>query len=288
MLTNQSWKVTGQTNKPGGHIQHPGVVEARSPLSELPHEAELETPRQNNTPLQVRTSADLFTKQSCEVTDPSGQHKKRNGVQHKELKKIFISEIRSREFRKAYRDRETTGVMKFSQKENQIYLRRINITTELAIRNKEERRIRTKPEEDSRKNLVPLEYQDLLPAFEKGEKTDLPPHGAGIDLEITMDKGKGLPDQKIYPLGAEELETVQEYIQTNLDRGWIREAFTDGGSPIIFVKKQDGSLRLGVDYRALNEVTKKRPISTPANWRSTRSPPHGEILYRARHQGSIP
>ena len=78
-----------------------------------------------------------------------------------------------------------------------------------------------------------------------------------------MEEGKGLPDQKIYPLGAEELETVQEYINKNQARGWIREPFTDGGSPIMFVKKKDGSLRLCMDYRALNEVTKKDRYPLP-------------------------
>ena len=78
------------------------------------------------------------------------------------------------------------------------------------IRNKEERRTRAKTEEDSLESLVPEEYHDLLQAFEKGEKTGLPPHRPGIDLEINMEEGKGLPDQKIYPLGAEELETSPE------------------------------------------------------------------------------
>ena len=64
-------------------------------------------------------------------------------------------------------------------------------------------------------NLVPKEYHDLLAGFEKGEKTSLPPHRPGIDLEINIEQGKSLPDQKIYPLGAEELETVQEYIRKN-------------------------------------------------------------------------
>ena len=91
----------------------------------------------------------------------------------------------------------------------------------------------------------------------------MPPHRPGIDLEINMEEGKGLPDQKIYPPGAEELETVQEYINKNQARGWIREAFTDGGSPIMFVKKQDGRLRLCVDYRALNEITKKDRYPLP-------------------------
>ena len=136
--------------------------------------------------------------------------------------RIHISEITQREFRKAYRNEETTEVVKFSQTEKQIYLRRINISTELAIRDKEEQRNKTRIREDSLENLVLKEYHDLLPAFEKGEKTSLPPHRPGIDLEINMEDGKGLPEQKIYPLRVEEPEAVQEYIRKNKARGWIR------------------------------------------------------------------
>ena len=75
------------------------------------------------------------------------------------------------------------------------------MSTELAIRNKEEQRAKTRITEDPLEYLVPKEYHDLLPAFEKGEKTSLPPHRPGIDLKINMEEGKSLPDQKIYPLG---------------------------------------------------------------------------------------
>ena len=155
------------------------------------------------------------------------------------------------------------GVLKFSQKEKQIYFQKIKISTELAIRNKEEQRNKFKAEEDSIERLVPEEYHDLFRALEKREKTGLPPHRPGIDLEINMEEGKDLPDQKIYPLGAEELETVQDYINKNQARGWIRKAFTDGDSPIMFVKNKDGSHRLCVDYRAPNEVTKKDRYPLP-------------------------
>ena len=90
--------------------------------------------------------------------------------------KIQISEITQKEFREAYKKGEATGVMKFSQKEKQIYLRKINMSTELALRDKEERRTEIKTQEDSLEIMVPQEYHDLLPAFEKGEKTSLPPH----------------------------------------------------------------------------------------------------------------
>lgn len=54
---------------------------------------------------QGRAGARLLTRQVCEVKDPSDQPKKSKRVQHEERMKIYISEITSREFRKAYRDR---------------------------------------------------------------------------------------------------------------------------------------------------------------------------------------
>ena len=86
-------------------------------------------PRTKTIPLQVGTSANLLTEQSWGVTGPPEQHKENN----KSSGKIHISEITQKEFRKAYKNGETTGIVKFSQKEKQIYLRRINISTELAI-----------------------------------------------------------------------------------------------------------------------------------------------------------
>ena len=213
MLTNQFQKVTGRSGKEGSHNQHPKMAE--DPLSEPSQEASQRTPRTKIIPLQVGTGPDLLTKQLWEVIGPLEQHRKDNRPQGK----IYMSEITQKEFRKAYKNGEATGVVKFSQKEKQIYLRRINISTELAIRDKEEHRTKTRITEDSLESLVPKEYHDLLPAFEKGEKTSLPPHRPGIDLEINMEEGKCLPDQKIYPLGAEELETVQEYIRKNEARG---------------------------------------------------------------------
>ena len=69
-------------------------------------------------------------------------------------RKIHISEIRLGEFQDAYRNGETTAVVKFSQNEKQIDLRRINITTELAIQNKKEKWTKAKTEEDSLESLV--------------------------------------------------------------------------------------------------------------------------------------
>ena len=269
LLSKQPWEVTGRSDQKRNHNQRPKL--ARSQLSEPTPETAQRAPKPRTMTKQVSAAPDCAVSHLHNIPEPRDQTEGHNTPNGTSGGRIYISEITHREFRKAYKNGETTGVVKFSQKGIQIYLRRINISTELAIRDQEEQRAKTRITDDSLEYLVPKEYHDLLPAFEKGEKTSLPPYRPGIDLEINMEEGKGLPDQKIYPLGVEELETVQEYIRKNEARGWIREAFTDGGSPIMFVKKKDGSLRLCVDYRALNEV--------PTYRRSIRSTTYSEILY---------
>ena len=118
LLTNQSQKVMGRSNREGSHNQHPKVAE--DPLSEPAQEASQRTPRTKTIPLQVGTGPDLLIKQSWGVTGLPEQHKRNNEPQGK----IYISEITQKEFCKAYKNGETTGIVKFSQKEKQIYLRR--------------------------------------------------------------------------------------------------------------------------------------------------------------------
>jgi hypothetical protein len=42
-----------------------------------------------------------------------------------------------------------------------------------------------------------------------------------------------------------------------MDAGFKRPIYSEFASPILFVRKADGSLRLCIDYRGLNEVTRK-------------------------------
>ena len=41
------------------------------------------------------------------------------------------------------------------------------------------------------------------------------------------------------------------------DKGYIRPSASPWGSPILFVKKKDGSMRMCIDYQNLNAVTFK-------------------------------
>jgi hypothetical protein len=48
-----------------------------------------------------------------------------------------------------------------------------------------------------------------------------------------------------------------------VEAGLIRPSYSEFGSPIIFVRKADGSLRLCIDYRGLNGVTRKDAYPLP-------------------------
>jgi hypothetical protein len=52
-------------------------------------------------------------------------------------------------------------------------------------------------------------------------------------------------------------------LQELLDKGYIRLSSSLWGSPSLFVKKKDGSLRMCVDYRPLNAVTIKNKYQLP-------------------------
>jgi hypothetical protein len=48
-----------------------------------------------------------------------------------------------------------------------------------------------------------------------------------------------------------------------LSKGLIHPSVSPWGSPVLFVDKQDGTIRLCVDYRKLNEVTIKNKYPLP-------------------------
>ena len=116
--------------------------------------------------------------------------------------RIQINEILARAVGKFYRQGEKVGIIKWDEIDNEIQLEAINISTELAIKNKKNN------EDLSTKEIVPREYHHMLDVFEKGEKTTIPPHRPGVDLGIELEKGKEVPIKKIYPLSYDQIEEL--------------------------------------------------------------------------------
>ena len=102
----------------------------------------------------------------------------------------------------------------------------------------------------------PKEYQDFATLFSEKEANRLPPYRPG-DHRIQLHEGTTPSFGPRYSLSKQELEALRKWLDDNLAKGFIRTLLSPAGSPILFVKKKDGSLPLCVDYRDLNVKTIK-------------------------------
>jgi hypothetical protein len=106
--------------------------------------------------------------------------------------------------------------------------------------------------EDPNNNTIPI-YDRLPPEFaafkdvfyKDGAKTV--PSSKVTKHAITIMEGQNPPWGPIYPLSMSELKILREYIDENLACGRIRRSQSPAAAPILFVPKNDGSLRLCVD-----------------------------------------
>jgi hypothetical protein len=109
---------------------------------------------------------------------------------------------------------------------------------------------------------LPVEFQRFARVFD--DPSDDPfATDTKVTHSIPLEEGATVPYGPIYPLSARELQVLREYLETALEKGWIRPSESAAGAPILFVPKPDGSMRLCVDYRGLNKVTKKNRYPLP-------------------------
>jgi len=66
-----------------------------------------------------------------------------------------------------------------------------------------------------------------------------------------------------YRMAPIELRELKEQLQDLLDKKCIRPSVSPWRASKLFVKKKDGSLRLYIDYRKLNQVTIQNRYSVP-------------------------
>ena len=108
---------------------------------------------------------------------------------------------------------------------------------------------------------LPIEFADFADVFSEQLAGQLAPNQPELDHAIETTGTP--PNSPIYNLSPKELDILKEYLDKALKRGWIRHSKSPAGSPILFVPKSDGSMRLCVDYRGLNRVTVKNRYPLP-------------------------
>jgi hypothetical protein len=102
------------------------------------------------------------------------------------------------------------------------------------------------------------EFPDVLPE----ELPGMPPD-RDIEFVIELKPGTAPIYKTPFRMTTPELAELKEHIKGLLEKGFLYPSSSPCGAPVIFVPKKDGTQRLCVDYRALNEVTVKNKYPLP-------------------------
>ncbi|XP_070002867.1 uncharacterized protein [Nicotiana sylvestris] len=107
---------------------------------------------------------------------------------------------------------------------------------------------------------VPIlrDYPDVFPA-------NLPSMPPDKDINFGIDLLLGTQPISIppYHVAPAELKELKEDFQVLLDKGFIQPSILPWVAPVLFVKKNDGSMHICIDYRQLNKVTVKNKYPFP-------------------------
>jgi transposase InsO family protein len=104
------------------------------------------------------------------------------------------------------------------------------------------------------------EYHDIFPS---DLPAGVPPARAGIEHRIELLPGQPPPSRAPYRLAPAEIAEVERQLKELLELGFIQESSSPFGAPVLLVKKKEGTLRMCIDYRALNKITIKNKYPLP-------------------------
>jgi Reverse transcriptase (RNA-dependent DNA polymerase)/RNase H-like domain found in reverse transcriptase/Retroviral aspartyl protease len=105
------------------------------------------------------------------------------------------------------------------------------------------------------KDLFPEDLPHLAPVRELG--ATVPP------FTIPLEPNTHPPWISGKRLSPAEVQEVDKQLKALLQKGLIEPSSSPYGAPVLFVSKPDGSLRMCIDYRALNKITVKNRYPIP-------------------------
>ncbi|XP_038972593.1 uncharacterized protein LOC120104828 [Phoenix dactylifera] len=94
-------------------------------------------------------------------------------------------------------------------------------------------------------------FEDVFP---EDVSRGLPPI-RGIEHQIDLIPGAAIPNHPAYRSNLEETKELQRQVEELMAKGYVKESLSSCIVPVLFVPKKDGSWRMCIDCRAVNNIT---------------------------------
>ena len=107
---------------------------------------------------------------------------------------------------------------------------------------------------------LPSSIVSLLQEFEDVFPEEIPnglPPIRGIEHQIDFVPGATIPNRPAYRSNPEETKELQKQVGELMEKGYVRDSLSPCAVPVILVPKKDGTWRMCVDCRAINNITVK-------------------------------
>lgn len=107
---------------------------------------------------------------------------------------------------------------------------------------------------------LPAGIQDLMERYKDVFPDEVPaglPPIRGIEHQIDLVPGAPLPNRAAYRVNPEEAKELERQVQELMEKGYIRVSLSPCAVPVLLVPKKDGTWRMCVDCRAINNITIK-------------------------------
>jgi hypothetical protein len=111
----------------------------------------------------------------------------------------------------------------------------------------------------------PLDVIKVVSEFPDVFPKDLPgmPLEQKVEFAIELLPRTAPIFKRAYRVSGPELVELKEQIDELSEKGYIQPSTSPWAAPVLFVEKKDGTRRMCIDYRALNEVTIKNKYPLP-------------------------
>jgi hypothetical protein len=113
---------------------------------------------------------------------------------------------------------------------------------------------------DETNQSLPSLAVSLLQKFDDVFPEEMPsglPPTRGIEHQIDFIPEAVIPNRPAYRSNSEETKELQRQVEDLLSKGYVRESMSPCAVPVLLVPKNDGTWRMCIDGRAVNNITVK-------------------------------